>query len=110
MPMTRTHRIRPKNTNAPTLVHSREFTALLADRRFGGMAVVEYLFDLFAASPLELFSRLSVLTVLDQVKKDKSLFPDGAQTFDPPTPARASGHALGEVRTAATWLEVRPVN
>jgi hypothetical protein len=52
------------------------------------MALVDYLFDLFAASPFELFSRLSVLSVLDQVKKDKSLFPDRIKTVDPPTPAR----------------------
>ncbi len=51
----------------------------LADRRFGGMAIVEYLSDLFAASPLELFSRVSVLNVLDHVKKDRDLFPDGAR-------------------------------
>jgi len=41
------------------------------------MAIVEYLSDLFAASPLELFSRVSVLSVLDHVKKDRDLFPDG---------------------------------
>lgn len=62
----------------PTPIPFRDSAARLADRRIGGMAVAEYLYDLFAASPLELFSRISVLSVLDHVKKDRDLFPDGA--------------------------------
>jgi hypothetical protein len=74
----RTHpnRIRPTSTRTHKPAHSRELAARLADRRAGGLVVVNYLFDLFAASPLEGFSRLSVLAVLDQVRKDKAVFPD----------------------------------
>jgi len=57
-------------------LRSRGLAATLAERRLGGMALADYLFELFAASPYELFSRVSVLSVLDQVKKDKALFPD----------------------------------
>jgi len=60
------------------IIHSSDLNTRLADRRMGGMVLVDYLFDLFAASPLEQFSRLSVLTLLDRVKKDKDLFPDDA--------------------------------
>jgi hypothetical protein len=76
--MVRNCRVRLETTDAQTLVHSRESTARLADRRFGGMVLVDYLFNLFAASSFETFGRLSVLTVLDRVKKDKGLFPDVA--------------------------------
>jgi hypothetical protein len=65
--------------NSRTPDNSRKVnTTQLADRRLGGKILVDYLFELFAASPLELFSRVGVLTVLEQVKKDKSLFPDKA--------------------------------
>lgn len=74
--MAHIRRIGPETTNVQTLVHSRELNARLADRRLGGMVVVDYLFELFAASPFEFFSRLNVLSLLDQVKKDKALFPD----------------------------------
>ncbi len=63
--------------NSRTPDNSRNVnTTQLADRRLGGKILVDYLFELFAASPMELFSRVGVLTVLEQVKKDKSLFPD----------------------------------
>ena len=75
--MAHSRRIRRKSLEAYIPVRSRD-SARLADRRVGGIAVVEYLYDLFASSPLELFSRISVLGVLDQVKKDRDLFPDGA--------------------------------
>lgn len=88
--MAHTRRTRRETPNPRTLVHSRELAARLADRRLGGMVLVDYLFDLFAASPLEVFSRVSVLSVLDQVKKDKSLFPDEIQTIVP-----SSGKGLG---------------
>jgi len=73
-----TRRIRSEKTKIRVPLRSRESAARrLADRRLGGMAIVEYLSDLFAASPLEVFSRVSVLSVLDHVKKDRDLFPAG---------------------------------
>ena len=72
-----TSRIRPEKIKVRLPIHSRDSAKRLRDRRLGGMAIVEYLSDLFAASPLELFSRVSVLSVLDHVKKDRDLFPDG---------------------------------
>ncbi len=74
-----TRRIRLQRIDVRVPTHSRESAERLKDRRLGGMAVVEYLYDLFAASPLEVFSRVSVLGVLDHVKKDRDLFPDGAR-------------------------------
>jgi len=99
--MIQTGRIRRQMANAKTLVHSRESTARLADRRFGGMVIVDYLFDLFAASPFEWFSRLNVLSVLDQVKKDKDLFPTGRQNGAPSIPVRT--HVPRERPTAKRW-------
>jgi hypothetical protein len=75
--MAHARRIRRDVPLIPALAHSRQFDAQLADRRLGGTVVLDYLFDLFAASPFEAFSRVSVLSVLDQVKKDRELFPDG---------------------------------
>jgi len=68
--------VRSETNNVQTLAHSQEFNNWLADRRLGGMVLVDYLFELFAASPFEGFSRLNVLSVLEQVKKDKTLFFD----------------------------------
>jgi len=45
-------------------------------RRLGGLIVVEYLMNLFGASPKELFGRVDILAVLDGVKKDRTLFPE----------------------------------
>ena len=83
--MANTHRIRlERPTNTQGFARSRAgVNPGLADRRLGGMILMDYLFDLFAASPFEVFSRLSVLSVLDEVKKDKTLFPDGVKTADP---------------------------
>ena len=78
--MAHTRRIRREPIKAQALVRSRELAVRLAERRLGGMVLVDYLFSLFAASPLEAFSRVSVLSVLDQVRKDNGLFPTGAQT------------------------------
>jgi hypothetical protein len=75
--MAHARRIQPNMAIVPTLVHSRKLNAQLADRRLGGSVLLDYLFDLFAASPFEVFDRLSVLSVLDQVKNDQALFPDG---------------------------------
>lgn len=67
---------RPKKTKAQKSVPARELTGRLGDCRLGGTIMVDYLFDLFAASPFERFSRLNVLSLLDEVKNDKTLFPD----------------------------------
>jgi hypothetical protein len=80
--MTHVRRIRPKMAKVPATVRSRESNARLEDRRLGGMVLVDYLFDLFAASPFEVFSRVSVLSVLDQVKRDQGLFPSSARSLD----------------------------
>lgn len=74
--MAHARRIQPNIAIVPTPVHSRTSNAQLADRRLGGRILLDYLFDLFAASPFEVFDRLSVLSVLDQVKKNQALFPD----------------------------------
>ena len=43
--------------------------------QFGGLVVLEYLTNLFEASPKELFSRVDVLALLDAVAKDRALYP-----------------------------------
>ena len=75
--MTHARRISSARTKARIRIDfdSRDAGARLKDRRTGGMVVVDYLYDLFAASPLELFSRISVLSVLEHVRKDRELFP-----------------------------------
>ena len=52
-------------------------------RPLRGKIIVDYLFDLFAASPFEAFSRLGVLAVLDQVRKDQALFTESAKQVEP---------------------------
>jgi hypothetical protein len=79
--MARAHRISPAEPKARIRIEldSRDREARLRDRRIGGMVVVDYLYDLFEASPLEAFSRISVLSVLDRVRKDRDLFPPASQ-------------------------------
>ena len=85
--MAHARKVRPEATAVHRLIHPRDLSARLADSRLGGMVVADYLYDLFAASPLELFSRVSVLAVLDQVKKDNALCaspsPSRVQTLKP---------------------------
>ena len=71
--MAHSRRVQPNMAIVPTLIHSRQLNAQLADRRLGGTILLDYLFDLFAASPFEVFDRLSVLSVLDKVKKDQKI-------------------------------------
>lgn len=59
-----------------TLARRSEPTADSA-KRFGGLVVLEYLIDLFEDSPKELFNRLDLLAVLEGVKRDKELLPEG---------------------------------
>lgn len=69
-------RIRSKKIKPSVPTCSRDSAARRADRRVGARVAVEYLYDLFAASPQELFSRVSVLSVLDLVKSDRDLLTD----------------------------------
>jgi hypothetical protein len=79
--MAHIRRIRPARAEGLIPVQSRDPAARLKDRRLGGMVVIDYLHDLFAASPYEVFSRVTVLSVLDHVKKDRDLFPEGPRVL-----------------------------
>ena len=85
--MAHIRRIRPARAEAVIPIHSGEPAARLRDRRLGAMVVIDYLHDLFAASPYEFFSRVSVLSVLEHVKKDRDLFPEGPRVLPFRAPA-----------------------
>ena len=76
-------RIRTGTTGPHVPVRAPHSPTRLSDRCLGGKISVDYLFDLFAASPFEAFSRLSVLAVLDQVRKDQALFAEAAKQVEP---------------------------
>ncbi|HEY4362492.1 MAG TPA: hypothetical protein VGN17_16075 [Bryobacteraceae bacterium] len=60
-------------------------------RQYGGAVILEYLTELFASSPKEIFNRLDILAVLDAVRKDRDLFPEVAiRAAVKPRPRRGS--------------------